>query len=100
MKKNVSLDLRVHPDNPNVTIHYFLVIVCEPSAREVIGAMKFSQAWSGPWSDRKEANAWNQISTRLEYLSGQTGLEYQIVAHGTAAFVERHRKEHGWLLLS
>lgn len=99
MSKKVSLDLRVHPSNPNVTIHHFLVAVRDESD-EVIGALKFAQAWSGPWSDRKEQRAWNEISTRLTELSYVTGLEYLIAAHGTEKFCERHLREKGWTLIA
>lgn len=99
MSKKVSLDLRVHPSNPNVTIHYFLV-VCRDENKEVIGALKFAQAWSGPWSDRKEQRAWNEISTRLEELSYASGLEYSIAANGTEKFCDRHLREMGWTLIA
>lgn len=99
MSKKVSLDLRVHPSNPNVTIHHFLVAVLDGN-RKVIGALKFAQAWSGPWSDRKEQKAWNEINTRLTELSYVTGLEYSVAAHGTEKFCDRNLREMGWTLIA
>lgn len=99
MTKKVSLDLRVHPSNPNVTIHYFLVAVRDKEG-EVIGALKFAQAWSGHWTERKEQKAWNEISTRLTELTFASGLEYSIEANGTEKFCDRHLREMGWTLIA
>lgn len=99
MGRKVSLDLRVHPGNPNVTVHHLLALVRDGKGRE-LGCMMFAQAWTGKWSAKKEQKAWNEISTRLEELSYQTGLVYEIVATGAEEFCEQQRKEQGWILLA
>lgn len=99
MASKVSLDLRVHPDNPNVTVHHFLVRIAGPTGVP-IGYMMFSQAWTGKWSDKKEQRAWNSISTRLEELSYHTGLEYSIEATGSEEFCKKHMKKQGLPLLA
>lgn len=95
--KTVSLDLRVHPDNPNVTIHSFLVEVANMSG-EHLTAFVISQAWAGKWSNRKEGNAWNAVQVRLSELSTRTGLVYRVAAHGSLRFCELIARMEGWVI--
>lgn len=95
--RNVTLDLRVHPDNPNVTLHSFLVEISNDSG-DHLTAFILAQAWAGKWTNRKKQKAWNAVHVRLDELSTRTGLTYRVAAHGSRPFCEKVARENGWTI--